>query len=110
MSLLCIPDRSFSNLNRMEGSCSGILVLEVVSKRKLLQLLSTQASGTHLSMAAVALIIHLIEKFSTLRAVAWHPTQHVVALAGMGTDAAVLLYCAEKTKGKCYPEVNVKPM
>lgn len=30
-----------------------------------------------------------------LRDVAWHPHQHVLALAGFGPDAPVLLYCGE---------------
>ncbi|CAM9451788.1 unnamed protein product [Ectocarpus sp. 6 AP-2014] len=35
-----------------------------------------------------------------LRGVAWHPNQHVVALAGYGQDAPVLLYCGEARADK----------
>lgn len=35
-----------------------------------------------------------------LRGVAWHPNQHVVALAGYGQDAPVLLYCGEARTDK----------
>ncbi|CAM9378289.1 unnamed protein product [Ectocarpus fasciculatus] len=35
-----------------------------------------------------------------LRGVAWHPNQHVVALAGHGQDAPVLLYCGEARADK----------
>ncbi len=64
ISLYCIPDHySCSSLNRMEGSGSGILVMGAVSKQGPLQPLSTQVSGTYLSIAAVALIVQLIEKF-----------------------------------------------
>lgn len=35
-----------------------------------------------------------------LRDVAWHPHQHVLALAGYGQDAPVLLYCGEARADK----------
>ena len=35
-----------------------------------------------------------------LRDVAWHPYQHVLALAGYGQDAPVLLYCGEARADK----------
>lgn len=43
----------------------------------------------------------------SLRDVAWHPHQHVLALAGYGQDAPILLYCGEARADK-QGKVHVK--
>lgn len=39
-----------------------------------------------------------------IRSIAWHPHQHVVAVATVGTNAALSIYCGERERAEVVVE------
>lgn len=74
----------------LEVSLRALLLLPYCGFRLLLVLFCSS-----LTLVFIHLFTKSLGTACCLRDVAWHPHQHVLALAGYGEDAPVLLYCGE---------------